>query len=64
MEEITPGFYWIKFHGEWTVGRYGTPNPDGSASREWDIVASDNSFETAELDAVGLRIECPDYVNH
>ena len=49
-----PGFYWVRFDEDWTVGEYTPKYEDGEdCSRPWEVVASDECFEEcvfAEID--------------
>lgn len=48
------GYYWVKFHGEWTVGEY-----EGNCVCPWQIIGSDQIFDDNAFEKIGGKINLP-----
>lgn len=46
-----PGFYFVKFHGEWIIGEY--------KEQIWFVIGCDEMFCESEFDEIGGKITMP-----
>jgi len=51
-EDMGPGYYWVKFCGEWTVGEY-----DPGSHYPWTLVGSDEIYMEWDMEEIGERVE-------
>ena len=45
-----PGYYWVKYGNEWTIGQFGYYNSD-----TWTLTMSDVTFKDEEFDEIDER---------
>lgn len=50
-----PGYYWVRFQGQWVIAEYGKFNDNGSLYLGWNLIGRDRLYKDDDFSDISEK---------